>query len=95
MRIVIDIPDDMIPTKQEIIDTYIHFINGTVCEVGGYGFMVLPKGHGDLIDRDALNLDYEVSMADDWKTAHEIANCVKYAPTVIDADKGERNEDSN
>ena len=35
-----------------------------------------------LIDADALNLDYEVDMADDWKTAHEIANVVKYAPTV-------------
>ena len=37
-----------------------------------------------LIDVDALNLDYEVEMADDWKTAHEIANHVKYAP-VVDA----------
>lgn len=35
-----------------------------------------------LIDADALNLDYEVDMADDWKTAHEIANVVKYAPTI-------------
>lgn len=35
-----------------------------------------------LIDADALNLDYEVEMADDWKTAHEIANHIKYAPTV-------------
>ena len=35
-----------------------------------------------LIDADALNLEYEVDMADDWKTAHEIANIVKYAPTV-------------
>ena len=35
-----------------------------------------------LIDVDALNLDYEVEMADDWKTAHEIANHVKYAPTI-------------
>ena len=35
-----------------------------------------------LIDVDALNLDYEVEMADDWKTAHEIANHVKYAPVV-------------
>ena len=35
-----------------------------------------------LIDADALNLDYEVEMADDWKTAHEIANIVKYAPTI-------------
>lgn len=35
-----------------------------------------------LIDADALNLEYEVDMADDWKTAHEIANIVKYAPTI-------------
>ena len=46
----------------------------------------VTEPHGDLIDRDALNLDYEVEMADDWKTAHEIANCVKYAPTVIEAE---------
>lgn len=37
-----------------------------------------------LIDADALNLDYEVDMADDWKTAHEIANHIRYAP-VVDA----------
>lgn len=35
-----------------------------------------------LIDADALNLDYEVDMADDWKTAHEIANHIRYAPTI-------------
>ena len=49
----------------------------------------LPKGHGRLIDADALDLEKEVSMADDWKTAHEIANCVKYAPTIIEADEAE------
>lgn len=43
--------------------------------------------HGRLIDADALNLDYEVEMADDWKTAHEIANVVKYAPTIIEAEE--------
>ena len=35
-----------------------------------------------LIDADALDLDREVELADDWNTAHEIANCVKYAPTI-------------
>jgi len=35
-----------------------------------------------LIDVDALNLEYEVEMADDWKTAHEIANHIRYAPEV-------------
>lgn len=50
----------------------------------------LPKGHGRLIDADALDLEKEVSMADDWKTAHEMANCVKYAPTIIQADKEDK-----
>ena len=44
-----------------------------------------PKGYGRLIDADAL----EVSMADDWHTANEIANCIKCAPTIIEAYKGE------
>lgn len=35
-----------------------------------------------LIDADALDLDREVEMADDWKTAHEMANLIKYAPTI-------------
>ena len=35
-----------------------------------------------LIDADALDLDREVDMADDWNTAHEMANLIKYAPTI-------------
>ena len=37
-----------------------------------------------LIDADKLmkELEREVELADDWKTAHEIANCVKYTLTV-------------
>ena len=29
-----------------------------------------------------LELEKEVKLADDWKTAHEIANVVKYAPSI-------------
>lgn len=47
----------------------------------------IPKGHGRLIDADALELEKEVELADDWKTAHEIANCVKYAPTILEAEE--------
>ena len=43
--------------------------------------------HGRLIDADALDLEREVDLADDWKTAHEIANCVKYAPTILEAEE--------
>lgn len=36
------------------------------------------------IDRDKLmaELDREVELADNWKTAHEIANVVKYFPAA-------------
>ena len=36
------------------------------------------------IDADALmkELEREVELADDWKTAHEIYNVVKYFPTA-------------
>ena len=82
MQIVIDIPKE----------TYIHLCNGgnigasLLIENAIKNSTPLPKGHGRLIDADALDLEEEVSMADDWKTAHEIANCVKYAPTIIEAD---------
>ena len=47
----------------------------------------IPTPHGRLIDADALDLEREVDLADDWKTAHEIANCVKYAPTILEAEE--------
>lgn len=87
MQIVIEIPED---TYKDIIESgFIErgFIWDEDKEVAIHAIKngtPLPKGHGRLIDEDALNLDYEVEMADDWKTAHEIANCVKYAPTIID-----------
>ena len=53
----------------------------------------LHEGHGRLIDADALNLDHKVEMAVemavDWKTAHMISNVVKYAPTIVPAERSE------
>ena len=39
-----------------------------------------------IIDKEALmkELDKAVELADDWKTAHEIANIVRYFPAVAD-----------
>ena len=59
---------------------------GTECEAIDNIVVPIPKGHGRLIDADALELEKEVELADDWKTAHEIANCVKYAPTILEAE---------
>jgi hypothetical protein len=50
MQIVINIPNSEISKQQNIIEIPLHFIDGKVCEAGGYGFDVLPKGHGRLID---------------------------------------------
>lgn len=47
----------------------------------------IPTPHGRLIDADALDLEREVDLADDWKTAHEISNCVRYAPTILEAEE--------
>lgn len=53
MKIVIDIPNKDIPTKQDIIQVGLHFMDGKVVECD-YPFMELPKGHGRLIDADAF-----------------------------------------
>ena len=77
MRIVIDIPDSDVPTKQDLLNVSLHFIDGTVCEADGYGFMVLPKGHGDLVDKDTITVEEDVYFQ----------NYIIHAPTVIPADK--------
>ena len=82
MQIMIDIPEEDYKNVNRIVDIGL----GTNVDKAIKNGTPLPKHHGRLIDADALNLEKEVSMADDWKTAHEIANCIKYAPTIIEAD---------
>ena len=72
MKIIIDIPDEVLNDIKSGKKINNIILNG----------IPLPKRHGRLIDADAL----EVSMADDWHTANEIANYIKYAPTIIDAE---------
>ena len=54
MQIVIDISDEDVPNKQEIIDISLHFIAGEVCECS-YPYIILPKEHGRLIDADDID----------------------------------------
>lgn len=79
MRIVIDISEDYykaikeIPVEQSTTDMMI-IRNGTP----------LPKGHGRLIDADALK--------DEWKEGFHrkmVEALMDDAPTIIEADKGE------
>ena len=97
MRIVIEIPDKDIPKHQEAIDISLHFMNGKVCEAGGYGFEVLPKGHGRLIDADKLHMDYCNDNCGERKCIDAMDRCVFIgavlnAPTIIEADKAESEE---
>lgn len=78
MQIVIDIPEEM----------YQNVLNGTYCgtlyEELKNG-TPLPKGHGRLIDADALNFA-------DIDSANYGSNYIRIAPTIIEADKAGEEE---
>lgn len=94
MQIVIEIPESEIPKKQGIIEIPLHFIDGTVCEAGGYGFDVLPKGHGRLIDackllKQSYRIDDSATLSTrDVINEEEIDNAL----TIIEADNTESEE---
>ena len=82
--------------KSKYARTFRIYPSGKVLELNDEGLLdnenpyqaiQIPTPHGRLIDADALELEKEVELADDWKTAHEIANCVKYAPTILKAEE--------
>lgn len=57
MQIVIDIPNNDIPLKQNVITLDLHFIDGHICECT-YPFKELLEGHGRLIDADETRKQY-------------------------------------
>ena len=81
MKLVIDIPEDVFEfykkqaTEKNSLPTAVYFIaNG----------IPLPKGHGDLIDRDvAYDVYHNANLS--WNGS----GLLKYIPTVIPADKSE------
>ena len=87
MQILIEIPKSEIPKQQDVIEIPLHFIDGNVCEAGGYGFYVLPKGHGRLGDLDAL--EKEIEDYSEGAFAMKPEFLVTHASTIIEADKTE------
>ena len=88
MKIVIDIPDDVynsIKSTEEIINYIAKDGGGSMALHGSLAIIngiILPKGHGRLIDADALDKDCESSEY------HEaITSWLDLAPTIIKADK--------
>ena len=99
MKIVIDIPDILYKKIQ------MGLVSGEVCECINNG-TVLPKGHGRLIDIDALKTfckTHELMIDDDMPVVflgnYRGGSCKvedlfseEYAPTIIEADKEADNE---
>ena len=92
MQIVIDVPEKDVPNSQEIMTINLHFIAGEVCECS-YPYMVLPKGHGRLIDAELLDkkrIDYIVDgYANDADDCAEFGMMIILAPTIVEADGGD------
>lgn len=87
MRIVIDIPESLYRFYKTNIDSgklkVEEDILGRLLNDG----IILPNGHGDLIDRDTIHLGIEkFHSKGDWETANWE---VQFAEVVIPADKGE------
>lgn len=95
MQIVIEIPEKDVPNSQEIMTIDLHFIAGEVCGCS-YPYMVLPKGHGRLIDADELEVE-EVDV--DWLQGGHVGSIRYYsimkvsgALTIVEADGGDVDE---
>ena len=96
MKIVIDIPEELYKNKKGYLTTMdAHMI----CDAVAKG-TPLPKGHGRLGDLDALEKEIVNGIKagnyeEGYETFAHINNmddcveCVKYADTIIEADKEE------
>ena len=95
MKLIIDIPEDVF--KRTVFYREFYDLNDCVTTVKALEKAVpLPKGHGDLIDRRELKK--EVYTTTEWNgDIHRIIYeaSIDDAPTIIEADKGEKNETDN
>ena len=80
MQIVINIPDEKYDRLlyQDIISLRSYVENG----------IVLPKGHGRLIDEDAINLK-NISPVDGFSVYGATAEDIDLTPTVLEAESEE------
>lgn len=76
MRLVIDIPEKLWERVNRVPETYL-IKPEKIIKHG----TPLPKGHGRLIDADAIDLR--------WSDP-EVRETLDEAPTIIEADKGEQ-----
>lgn len=86
MRLVIDIPDSI---YNRIVEEDLKGIMSNAIANG----TPLPKGHGRLIDADALVYEHTIARSTDdghnWNELCVTKDQIDDAPTIIEADKGE------
>ena len=87
MKIVIDIPENVYRRLKAGDTNAGNTFHNTALESIGNG-IVLPKGHGDLIDRDKLERDTEWDEYEDGFISYSPLQIFS-EPVVIPADKGE------
>lgn len=83
MKLIIDIDEEEL-TEEEIAECI------RIAEVNFSDVTILPKGHGDLIDRDKA---YDV--LDNAGLSLNCSGLLRYVSTVIPADKEKNNETDN
>lgn len=98
MQIVIDIPDEMYIHITTNDDVYVlDDVNFILIENAIVNGTPLPKGHGRLIDADAVEkemnkAEVEADRNADYYTSDKIDCAMEYiigAETIIEADKGD------
>lgn len=77
MKIIIDIDEDFYADCKEWVADYCANIEQAIIAEG----TPLPKGHGDLIDRNVAIAEFDKACMS-WE-----GGLLKYIPTVIPADK--------
>lgn len=97
MQIVIKIPDEFIKGCNGNLDCVVSLVNG---EVGVYsddigytifGYTILPKGHGRLIDVSELLTITDI-RADGSEFTYVPYSEIEDAPTIVKADKDVDND---
>lgn len=83
MQIVIDIDDRFYELLKHDVEYGFSF---RPCKIIVDG-KPLPKGHGRLIDVDALREDFKASKKISFAERMDISCIVDHAPTIIEADK--------
>ena len=94
MKIVIDIPEGIYNTA--VKGGYVYSMDESKVINAIANGILLPKYHGRLIDADELYGDFidgtEGYDCQTWNRI-EIGDIIENAPTIIEADKGESEED--